>query len=222
MSVNHSGETSDRELALAASRGDPRAAAAIWRRHVVQVRSKLNRWIGAQGVDDHVQEAFSQLFEQLPKMRQPDALRGFLIGITLRIACTELRRRRRYRLRLTATGELPEPCDTGGDIGPAREALWRFEAILARLTPHARRVFVLRYVQKLELVDVAAAMNISLATAKRHLARASAQVLAMVQREPALAEYLRGASPPSPMTFSSRAEVGSAKTRVDDLCSLPG
>jgi RNA polymerase sigma-70 factor (ECF subfamily) len=74
--------------------------------------------------------------------------------------------------------------------------VWRFEAILDRLGPHARQLFMLRYVQKLELADVATAMDISLATAKRHLARASAQVSAMVVREPALEDYLCGNSQP--------------------------
>jgi RNA polymerase sigma-70 factor (ECF subfamily) len=184
------GTTPDEELALAAGSGDPRAAIAIFRRYGVQVRSKLLRWIGGHDLDDHVQEVFSRLFEQLPRLRQPSALRSFLIGITLRVACTELRRRRRWRLRLTATGEVPDIAEQGFDDGTAREALSRFEDILGKLAPRTRRVFVLRYVEKLELVDVAAAMDISLATAKRHLARASMRVFAMAEREPALADYV--------------------------------
>jgi RNA polymerase sigma-70 factor (ECF subfamily) len=148
-------------------------------------------------LDDHVQEVFSRLFEQLPRLRQPSALRSFLIGITLRVACTELRRRRRWRLHLTATGELPDLVEHGLDDAPAREALSRFENILGRLAPRTRRVFVLRHVEKLELVDVAAAMDISLATAKRHLARASLRVFAMAEREPALVDYLRDMKPPA-------------------------
>ncbi|MGA7121504.1 MAG: RNA polymerase sigma factor [Polyangiaceae bacterium] len=185
------GETADELLALAACEGDPRAAIAIWRRYGVQVRCKLLRWVGAHDLDDHVQEVFSRLFEQLPRLRQPSALRSFLIGITLRVACTELRRRRRWRLRLTATGELPDLPQQAADDGSGRQALSRFEAILEKLAPRTRRVFVLRYVDKLELVDVAAAMDISLATAKRHLARASVRVFAMAEREPTLAEYVR-------------------------------
>jgi RNA polymerase sigma-70 factor (ECF subfamily) len=184
-------QTRDEDLAQAACDGDPRAPIAIWRRYGVQVRSKLLRWIGPHDLDDHVQEVFSRLFEQLPRLRQQSALRSFLIGITLRVACTELRRRRRWRLRLTATGELPELAAQGTDDGTCREALTRFEAILTKLAPRTRRVFVLRYVEKLELVDVAAAMDISLATAKRHLSRASMRVFAMAEREPALVDYVR-------------------------------
>jgi RNA polymerase sigma-70 factor, ECF subfamily len=193
----------DEDLALAACQGEPRAAIAIWRRYVSQVRSKLLRWIGPHDLDDHVQEVFSRLFEQLPRLRQHSALRSFLIGITLRVACTELRRRRRWRLRLTATGELPEIAQHGHDDGTGRQALSRFEDILGKLAPRTRRVFVLRYVEKLELVDVAVAMDISLATAKRHLARASTRVFAMAEREPALADYMRDMKPRTAATAPS-------------------
>ena len=93
-------------------------------------------------------------------------------------------------MSVTATGELPEPCVSLDDKGPAQEAVWRLESILDELTPSSRRVFVLRYVEKRELTEVALQARISVATAKRHLARAAATVSAMVRREPALAEYL--------------------------------
>jgi RNA polymerase sigma-70 factor (ECF subfamily) len=180
----------DEVLSVAACAGNPRAAAIITRRYMDRVRWKLHTLIGSQDIDDHVQDVFVRLFEQLPRMRDPGALRGFLGGITFRIACTELRRRRRSRQGVTATGDLPEPCVTLHDQGPAREAVWRLESILDELTPSSRRVFVLRYVEKLELTDVALRAHISVATAKRHIARAAATVSAMVKREPALAEYL--------------------------------
>jgi RNA polymerase sigma-70 factor (ECF subfamily) len=208
------GSSTDEELVLAACAGDLRATTIIWRRYSAQVRAKMHHWIGPQDIDDHVQEVFSRLFAQLPRVRQPSALRGFIIGITLRVSFTELRRRRRCRLRLTATGELPEPREASGpfgDSGPDREALWRFEAILGALSPASRRVFVLRYVDKQELVDVAAAMGISLATVKRHLARAAGHVAAMVDREPALADYIRDGGHEKSMKFAASADArGSA------------
>jgi RNA polymerase sigma-70 factor (ECF subfamily) len=189
-------DTPDEDLTRAACGGSTRATALIWRRYCVQVRSKLLRWIGTHDLDDHVQEVFSRLFEQLPRLRQPSALRSFLIGITLRVACSELRRRRRWRLRLTATGELPEILEhSTSDDGVAREALARFDAILGKLAPRSRRVFELRYVEKLELVDVAAEMGISLATAKRHLGRASSRVFAMAARDPSLVDYVLRSTP---------------------------
>jgi RNA polymerase sigma-70 factor, ECF subfamily len=202
--------STDEELVLAACAGDLRATTIIWRRYSAQVRAKMHHWIGPQDIDDHVQEVFSRLFAQLSRVRQPSALRGFIIGITLRVSFTELRRRRRCRLRLTATGDLPEPREASiafGDSGPDREALWRFEAILGALSPASRRVFVLRYVDKLELVDVAAAMGISLATVKRHLSRAAGHVAAMVDREPALADYVRDGGHERSMRFGAGADT---------------
>jgi len=187
-------ESSDAELVLAVRTGDPRAASVIWRRYSALVRTKVHRWIGVQDIDDIVQDVFSRLFTQLPRIREPGALRGFLIGIALGVAFTELRRRRRCRLRLTATGELPERYEAIFSTGPDREALWRFEAILGELSPPLRRVFVLRYVEKLELVDVATAMDISVPTVKRRLGRATGYVAAMVEREPALADYVQRTS----------------------------
>jgi RNA polymerase sigma-70 factor, ECF subfamily len=199
----------DEVLVAAACAGSHRAAALIMKRYSARVRSALRQRIGPADVDDHVQDVFVRLFHLLPRLRDPRALRGFLAGVTLRMACTELRRRHRSRTSLTATGEVPEagsrPDVRADDCAPAREALWRFEAILERLSPSSRRVFVLRYVEKLELTDVAARMQISLATAKRHLARAASTVSAMAKREPALAEYMRPASAAgdSPTFYSS-------------------
>jgi RNA polymerase sigma-70 factor (ECF subfamily) len=160
------------------------------------VRAKLRRSVGTQDVEDHVQDVFSRLFERLPQLRNAAALRSFLIGITLRVAGTEFRRRHGQSwLCLTADGDLPEPCGWNCDAPARREALSRLDAILDKLGPHGRRIFELRYVEGKELVDVARCLNISLATAKRHLARVSLRVFAMVEREPALAEYVESIAP---------------------------
>jgi RNA polymerase sigma-70 factor (ECF subfamily) len=184
----------DEALVRAAWRGDPRAHAAIWRKYSSLVRSKLGRSVGGQDVEDHVQEVFVRLFEYVSQLRDPGALRSFIIGITLRVAGTELRRRRsRWWLRLTPTGELPEPGTMAQGDSEAREVLARLLVVLGKLTPQSCRVFELRYIEEKELAEVAEAMNISVATAKRYLARVSARVLAMAEREPALAGYLKTA-----------------------------
>ncbi len=182
----------DAALVRAAWRGDKQAHVAILRKYTALVRSKIGRSVGGQDVEDHVQEVFLRLFEHLPQLRDPGALRSFIIGITLRVGGTELRRRRcRWWLTVTPTGELPEPPPSRDDGSDVREVLARLLAILGRLTPHSSRVFELRFVEEKELTDVAKAMNISLATAKRHLSRASTCFFAMAEREPALADFVR-------------------------------
>jgi RNA polymerase sigma-70 factor, ECF subfamily len=201
--------SADEELVLAARAGDLRATTLIWMRYSAQVRAKMSHWIEPQDMDDLVQEVFSRLFAQLARIREPSALRRYIIGVTFRVTFGELRRRYRSRLHLTAAGELPEPHHSGPfrDSGPDREALWRFESILNTLAPSSRRIFILRYVDKLELVDVAAAMGISLATVKRHLVRAAGPVATLVDREPALAEYVQEGGHGSKMKFATRADA---------------
>jgi RNA polymerase sigma-70 factor (ECF subfamily) len=184
----------DEALVRSAWRGDPGAHAAIWRKYSSLVKSKLGRSVGGQDVEDHVQEVFVRLFEYISQLRDPGALRSFIIGITLRVAGTELRRRRsRWWLRLTPTGDLPEPGVMAQGDSEAREVLSRLLVVLGKLTPQSCRVFELRFIEEKELSEVAQAMNISVATAKRYLARVSARVLAMAEREPALAGYLKTA-----------------------------
>jgi RNA polymerase sigma-70 factor (ECF subfamily) len=191
-----SSDPNHRDVALvhAAWRGDRAAQTAIWRRYLPLVRARMSRSLGGQDVDDHVQEVFLSLFQVLPDLRDPSALRSFIIGITLHVVGTELRRRRgRYWLQLTPSGDLPEP-SVQPDADPPREAVARLAAILDTFTPETYRVIALRYVEGKELTEVAEAIDVSLATAKRHLARASARLHAIVRREPILAGYLHAAS----------------------------
>jgi RNA polymerase sigma-70 factor (ECF subfamily) len=181
----------DVALARTAAEGDPAAAGMLWDRFATLVRSVLRRSLGPQhDVDDQVQEVFIRLFRQVSTLRDATALRSFVIGITIRVAQTELRRRRMRRwLTLSDSGVLPETGEVVVDED-AREALARLYAILDRVDDESRLVFVLRHIELLELTEVAEAVGISLATTKRRLTKVVARVRAMVGRDPILARYL--------------------------------
>jgi RNA polymerase sigma-70 factor (ECF subfamily) len=184
----------DGALARAVAAGDEAAAGAVWERYAPMVRSALRRSLDPyEDVEDLVQEVFLRFFRRIGELRDPAALRSFLFGIALRVAGSALRRRRVRRwLRLTPTGVLPDLPARGGEPGdPAREAVRRLYAILDRLDDAGRLAFVLRYVEGLELTEVAEALGVSLATAKRRLARVTPRVVAMIERDPVLPEYAR-------------------------------
>jgi RNA polymerase sigma-70 factor (ECF subfamily) len=185
------GVSEDTALVRAACARDPRAQTRIWRKYAPLVRARLRRSIGVRDLDDLVQEVFLRLFECLPALRQPSALRSFIIGISIRVAGTELRRRgSRWWLCLMPTdADCEAPSATYRFDEEGHEALARFDRILAQLSPQARRMFELRYIENKGLAAVADAMGISLATAKRHLARAHAQVVAMVTGDEVLRTY---------------------------------
>lgn len=181
----------DAGLACAAAEGHSGAPAAIWDRYATLVCGLLRRSLGPSvDVEDLVQETFLAFFREVKNLRDPSALRSFLVGITVRVARGALRRRRLRRwLMLTDDGVLPEEPWEGVDEG-AREALARLYALLDRLDEKTRLLFVLRHIEGLELTEAAEATGVSLATAKRHLAKATARVQAMTERDPLLAAYL--------------------------------
>jgi RNA polymerase sigma-70 factor (ECF subfamily) len=80
----------------------------------------------------------------------------------------------------------------------ARQAVSRLYAILDRLGSEDRIAFVLRFIEGMELTEVAAALGLSLATTKRRLAHARARVDHHIARDPGLAAYLSGIDETSP------------------------
>jgi RNA polymerase sigma-70 factor (ECF subfamily) len=187
---------SDADLIAGCLRGEGWATAALWERTYPLVHRILCRAVGpGQEVDDLLQEVFIRFFRKLPTLRDPGALRGFVLSIVTRVVQSELRARWIKRwLRLSDDGALPE--QAGDDVDhEARQALARFYAILDGLGPKHRTVFVLRCIEGLELVEVAQAVGVSLATIKRWLPRITRRVYALAQRDPGLAAYIGAGGP---------------------------
>ena len=201
----------DAALARLAAAKDPRAAAALWDRYATLVRGILRRTLGPSAdVEDLVQDAFIGLFRTLPGLRDPDALRSFVVGTALRVARSELRRRRVRRwLSLTPTGTLPDRAQPGAIDPEARRAVKRLYEVLDKVDDRGRMAFVLRHLEGYELTEVAEALGCSLATTKRALVKAQDRVNAMVSRDPLLAPYAREANVSAGDTEAGE-EVGDA------------
>lgn len=181
----------DVQLVAALRAGDERAYTAAWIELGPMVRRLVTRFFGP-GADtpDLSQEVFLRVFRRIDELRNPDGLRGFVVGICLGVARNELRRVRVRRwVRLTSTGELPEAPTAGADM-EAREALRRLYAILDRVDVQDRSLFVSRFLEKMEIAEVAIAHGLSYGTAKRHVARAIARIGRRMERDPMLVKYL--------------------------------
>jgi RNA polymerase sigma-70 factor (ECF subfamily) len=190
----------DSGLVRATLAGDPRAPGALWDRHARLVHRILRRSLGQQDdIEDLVQEVFILLFRKLLTLRDPKALPAFLIAITTNVLRHELRRRWLRRSMTLGTKE-----DVGLDarvVHPnpeARQAVSRLYGILDRLGSEERLAFVLRFVEGMELAEVAAALGLSLATAKRRLLRARTRFDHHVAKDPGLVPYLSGIYEESP------------------------
>src|SRR6478735_1578960 len=153
-------EADDATLARALIARDPRAPRVLWQRYSPMVFRMLRRTLGADhDLDDLAQEVFLCVFEKVRGLREPKALKAFVISVTVLTARHELRRRwvRRW-VRLSRKSDAAETQVVSTDTD-AREALGRFYEILDRVNVNDRTAFVLRYMEGLELTEVAAALG---------------------------------------------------------------
>jgi RNA polymerase sigma-70 factor (ECF subfamily) len=189
------GRMDDEALARALIERQPAAARVAWQRFSPLVRRIVRRAIGPVGeVEDLVQDVFLRLFTKVHTLREPKVLKAFIISITTLTLRQELRRRKlKSWLGLRADPSAldlrvvhPDPM--------AREALERFYSLLDHMSARDRTAFVLRFLEGMELNEVAAALDVSLATAKRCLARGQRRMQSYVERDPLLREYLTEAS----------------------------
>jgi RNA polymerase sigma-70 factor (ECF subfamily) len=184
------GEPDDVAIVALLSSGDPRAPRVVWHRFAPMVHRMLKRAFGpGYEIDDLVQEVFLVLFDRVSTLREPKALRAFVISITAHTIRRELRRK--TAARWLHLGEAPAPRARDVDLD-SREALARLYDILGRLGSDDRTAFTLRFLEGLELVEVAQAMGVSLATTKRRLTHAWTRVVTHAQRDAALVGYLAG------------------------------
>jgi len=184
-------ESSDAGLVRAARAGDRRACFAIWSKYAALVKRLVWRFLGP-GPDyaDVCQEVFLRIFKRLGELREPAALNGFVVSVTLGVARNEARRRRiRAIVGLVPEDVLPAAADFPGQ-GEAREAARALYLLLRTLSAEDRSLFVARFVEKMELAEVAAAHGMSLSTGKRRLARLVTRVNARLESSPVLMEYV--------------------------------
>jgi RNA polymerase sigma-70 factor (ECF subfamily) len=183
----------DTTLVKGLCEGDPRATREAWHRFGPMVHRLLLRTLGPEGdLEDLSQEVFITFFDRVKTLRDPRTVTAFLMSITA-FKIRYFLRWRWLRRWLFLPGR-SEPVDLRSveQAPEAREALVRFFKVLDRLSPVDRTAFTLRFVEEMELREVAAAIDLSLATTKRRLTRAWKRVALLVSRDPALEQFLRG------------------------------
>jgi RNA polymerase sigma-70 factor (ECF subfamily) len=194
VSSQSSATAANAELVRGVVAGRPAAAAALWNEYGGLVYRIAERAMGSpHDAEDITQDVFLSVFKKIGLLRDPGALRSFIVSVTIRMVKWRLRRRRlRQWVGLTEGGQLPDLPSRGVD---ADQALSRFYSLLDRLPVEDRMVFVLRRVDGMPLDEVAAAMGLSLATVKRRLCRADAELSRLMEAEPVLVMFLhRGGS----------------------------
>jgi RNA polymerase sigma-70 factor, ECF subfamily len=183
----------DTALVLALRAGDARAPRVVWQRFAGMVHRIVRRALGQAGdIEELVQDVFLNFFRRVPTLREPKALPAFIISITNLTIRHELRRRwvRRW-VTLGDSHDASQDLRISQPDPEARQAMARFYGILDKLGSEDRMAFVLRFMEGMELTEVASALDLSLASAKRRISHARARIEHHVQQDPALIDYLR-------------------------------
>jgi RNA polymerase sigma-70 factor, ECF subfamily len=170
---------------------NPAAASVLWARFAPIVRRILRRAVWPHGdVEDLLQDVFVILFRKLSTLRDPASLRPFIFSIASTVAASELRRMRVRRwLRLTPDGILPDQGGTSRD-DDGREVLSKTYAVLNRVSDRDRMAFVLRTLEGFELLEVAGALDMSVSSVKRRVARVHERIEREIRRDAGLTAHI--------------------------------
>jgi RNA polymerase sigma-70 factor (ECF subfamily) len=173
-------------------RSDPGARVAVYEIFAPHVRSILARLLGTNvDLADPLHDVFVQVYRSVDAFRGASSLKTWITSIAVHVAHKAIRSARRKRwLSFFATEELPEAPGPGRD-DEACAALAATYRVLDELGQDERTVFVLRFIEGMELREVAEACRTSLATVKRRLARATEVFLREARREPALDPWIQ-------------------------------
>jgi RNA polymerase sigma-70 factor, ECF subfamily len=184
----------DAALAEALRSGHPQAPAALVDRYGVHLRRVLVRVMGKDPeLADLLHDVLVTAIQSVDRLQDTRALRPWLTSIAIYSARAAIRKRTRRRLfRLTAPEQLDET-EAPGVSEDASEALRATYSVLERLPADERIAFALRFIDGMELVEAAAACRVSLSTFKRRVLRAERKFADRARREPALAEWVKGA-----------------------------
>jgi RNA polymerase sigma-70 factor (ECF subfamily) len=183
---------SDAALVMAVRAGREDGLSEIVRRCGPDVDRILRRLLGPDPeLEDLAHEVFVAAFLALDQLRDPHALRSWLVGIAVRKARKLIGRRKRWSfIRSVAPADLPEHAASASspDLSDALRSTYR---ILSALPVDDQIAFALRQIDGMELTAVAEVTAVSLATAKRRIARARRRFVELARRNEELAPWVR-------------------------------
>jgi RNA polymerase sigma-70 factor (ECF subfamily) len=150
---------------------DPRDLDGLYRRFSPYVAAVAVRLLGRDSeLDDLVQDVFLQAMRGISQLRDPDAVKGWLAKVTVRLAVRRLRKRRLLQalhrsgvhdeyLQLAAAGASPDQ----------RALLAKVYQLLDRLPASSRVIWLLRHALGEPLAAVVELSGFSQSTVQRRL-----------------------------------------------------
>ncbi len=176
----------DRELALAARRGDPDAFGELVRRHQASVFNVCYRLLAnAAEAEDQVQETFLRAYRKLALYDPSRPFGPWIRRVATNLCYNHLQKNRPVRVALEDERDRPAE---GEAMDPASAAQRSVRAAALRraiavLPPHYRAVIELRHFQGLSYGEIADTLGQPLSNVKSHLFRARRQLEQSMREE---------------------------------------
>jgi RNA polymerase sigma-70 factor (ECF subfamily) len=185
----------DAEVLRGLVAGELWAQQLLFERYAGLVERIIRRVLGSDrhtDLADVVHDAFLAALGTVGSVKDPSALPGWMRSVATNTALNCIRRRKsRSWLRFFAPEELPEPDSIPRAVDDVKEAHDRTYAILDRLPAEERVAFALRFIEGMQLREVADACRVSLATIKRRISKAEQQFVAAAALDPVLSSWLQ-------------------------------
>jgi RNA polymerase sigma-70 factor, ECF subfamily len=163
---NRAATEQERELLSRAASGDEAAVRELFRTHVGRLHRQASRVLGADDpdVEDVVQQAFLAALDGAAKFDGRSSLSTWLFGITTRRALDAARarwRRQRWSRLAESVG-----LGSGSSVPPDQDFQLRSEAeaMLAKLSPELRLVFVLHDVEGYTFAEISGMTGIGISS----------------------------------------------------------
>ena len=154
----------ERLLVVRAQAGDEVAFAELVERFSPRLRYFLRKLIGGDGAEDALQDVWLDVFRQLSRRNDPQALVAWLYRIARDRAYGRLRKSRRAE-PLDETGVV----DSASDEEFSAEDAARIHAALDQLPPEQREVLVLRFVEEMTYEQIASVVGCQLGTVRSRI-----------------------------------------------------
>ena len=181
--------TPDALLVSEIQSGSTAAAGMFFDRYSTHVERLIWSLLGPEPeAEDVLHEIFVRALEGIDSVEDPSRLKSWLTGITVYTAREWIRRRTRRRW-LRFVEELPER-PTPAASEEVNEATRCTYDVLAGMSSDDRVFFSLRFIEGMELSEVALACDVSVSTAKRRLKDAEKHFVARAKRHEALRPWL--------------------------------
>ena len=181
---------SDREIVEGLVRNDEKAAAALYDKYSSKVNHLVWRLLGADSEhDDVVHAVFIHILTSIKNLKKPESLPDWITGIAINTVRREIRNRK-YRRIFHLVSEYPEygmEYATDNPLVPVK----RVFGVLNEMKADDHIVFVLRFVEKNTLGEIASSCGYSLATAKRRVHKAKEEFIRRARKDAILSGLIK-------------------------------